>query len=139
MADLPPEDAFEPSGALIGFVSAAVLYAAGRADADETRLLDSPFSGVERDVARMLMSAAKDRERPSDVFSARRLVLAHETTLALHRFVAALNAIERAFRAQGASAASVVGAIDVAFALARDATPSEAATLRPLERARGRV
>jgi RecB family exonuclease len=129
MADLPPEDAFEPSGALIGFVSAAVLYAAGRADADETRLLDSPFSGVERDVARMLVTAAKDRERPSDVFSARRLVLAHETTLALHRFVAALNAIERAFRTQGASAASVVGAIDVAFALARDATPSEAATL----------
>jgi RecB family exonuclease len=129
MADLPPEDAFEPSGALIGFVCAAVVYAEGRGEADEVRLLDSPFSGVERDAARMLCAVAKDRERPSDVLAAQRVVLAHETTLALHRFVAALGSIERAFRAQDASAASVVGAIDAAFGLANNATPPEAATL----------
>jgi hypothetical protein len=40
MADLPPEVAFEPSGALIGFVCAAVLYADGRGEAAEVRLLD---------------------------------------------------------------------------------------------------
>ncbi len=129
MADLPPEDAFEPSGALIGFVCAAVRYAATPGEGDEIRLLDSPFSGVDRDAARLLVAAAKDRERPSAVLAAQRIVLAHETSLALHRFVAALDAMARAFRTQGASAASVVGAIDAAFDLAANATATEGPTL----------
>ncbi len=132
MPDLPPEDAFEPSGALIGFACAALQFAATGDASDEARLLDSPFSGVERDDARMLIVVAKGRERPRDVIAAGRVALGRETSRAAHRFVVALAAVARAFRAQGAGASEVVAEVDAAFGLSARATPNEAATLRRL-------
>ncbi len=129
MPNAEPQEAPAPSRALAGFVRDALVYASARGLDAETRLLDSPYSGVPRDDARALIIAARERERPADAIAAKRVPLSHDAAQAAYRFTVALAAIERALRAQGTTAAEVVAEIAIAFALEERSTPAELATL----------
>jgi RecB family exonuclease len=117
---------------LLAFARDALAYAAHCADALAIRLLDSPFSGIERDDARALIVAARDREAVRETIATERVPLSRETLLAARRFVAALDATASALRAQGTGAHELVAATFRAFDLERQADEGEAATMREL-------
>lgn len=137
--EIAPPDADQPgrpspSMPLLAFVREALAYAAGRNERQAIQLLDSPFSGVDRDDARALIVAARDRETVRETISAERVPLSHGTLLAARRFVAALDATASALRAQGSGARELVAAIFRAFDLERQADAAEAATMREVLR-----
>lgn len=121
-----------PSAAVVAFARDALRYAVSRDERHAIRLLDSPFSGVDRDDARALIVAARDREAVRETISTERVPLQHETLLAARRFAGALDATAGALRTQGAGARDLMATIFGAFGLERSSDASEAAATREL-------
>jgi hypothetical protein len=100
---------------LVAFVGDLARYAATRDDALARRALCSPFSGVPNVDARALCVAA--RTGVLEAIARERIPLAHESAQAARRFARALDELERAYRAQGATAREHVATVALAFEL----------------------
>ncbi|MBD5656577.1 MAG: PD-(D/E)XK nuclease family protein, partial [Candidatus Eremiobacteraeota bacterium] len=111
---------------LLAFICDLTRYAASKNERDARRALCSPFSGVPNVDARALCTAAGERRGVADTIDRERVPLDREGVTAARRFVRALDDIERAYRAQGATAREHIATIRIAFA--------DAAELNSLER-----
>jgi hypothetical protein len=100
---------------LVAFIGDLARYAATRDDALARRALCSPFSGVPNVDARALCVAA--RKGVLEAIARERIPLAHESAHAARRFARALEELERAYRAQGATAREHVATVALAFEL----------------------
>jgi len=100
---------------LVAFIGDLARYAATRDDALARRALCSPFSGVPNVDARALCVAA--RTGVLEAIARERIPLAHESAQAARRFARALDELERAYRAQGATAREHVATVALAFEL----------------------
>ena len=114
---------------LLVFIRDLTRYAASGGDADARRALRSPFSGVPSVDGRALAVVAGERRTLRDAIERERLPLAHESALAARRFLGALDALEAAFRAQGATAREHVATIRLKFELDASLDESEARAL----------
>jgi RecB family exonuclease len=91
------------SRSLIVFVRDLTRCAASGTESDVRRALCSPYSGVPNVDARALTVVAGDRRDVRDAIEAERVPLGRESALAARRFAKALDALNDAFRAQGAT------------------------------------
>jgi RecB family exonuclease len=114
---------------LLDFVRAALRYAQTPDEAKAARLLDLPYAGVPRRDARALVIAGAKHglrhavERES-------VALSHQSKIAAHRFIAALDTLASAY---GSSAQTFVRSVPPAFALEGALDEEECETLRAVE------
>jgi hypothetical protein len=102
---------------LVAFVADLARFAASRDEALARRTLCAPYSGVPNVDARALCVAAGERRSVADAIVRDRIPLAHESALAARRFARALDDLERAYRAQGATAREHVATVALSFEL----------------------
>ncbi len=120
---------------LLAFVRDLTNYAADRREADARRALSSPFSGVPDVDARALVVAAGDVRPVREAIERERIPLGHASALAARCFARALDDLQRAYRAQGATASEHLATIRLAFAFDAGSSDAESATFAALERA----
>jgi hypothetical protein len=118
---------------LVAFIGDLARYAATRDDTLARRALCSPFSGVPNVDARALCVAA--RKGVLEAIARERIPLGHESAHAARRFARALEELERAYRAQGATAREHVATVALAFELDAHLDPSERRALAACEAA----
>jgi hypothetical protein len=118
---------------LVAFIGDLARYAATRDDALARRALCSPFSGVPNVDARALCVAA--RTGVLEAIARERIPLPHESAQAARRFARATGELERAYRAQGATAREHVATVALAFELDAHLTAEERAALGACEAA----
>jgi hypothetical protein len=116
---------------LVAFIGDLARYAATRDDALARRALCSPFSGVPNEDARALCVAA--RNGVLEAIARERIPLPHESAQAARRFARALDELERAYRAQGATAREHVATVALAFELDAHLDATERAALAACE------
>jgi RecB family exonuclease len=114
---------------LIDFVCTALRYAARGTDAEAQRLLDSPFSGVQRADARAFAAVANGRETLTEAIGARRVALAPADGHAAATFVRALGRIAALAALPAERAATLVETVIAAFDLRARVQGDEAQTL----------
>lgn len=124
---------------LLAFARDLTRYAAAMRESDLRRALCSPFSGVANVDARALCTVAGERRGVAETIERERVALDRASALAARRFVRAAGDVERAYRAQGATAAEHVATIRLAFALDAADVPAERATLEALATLAGRL
>ena len=118
---------------LLAFVRDLTRYAASKAEGDARAALCSPFSGVPTLDARALRTAAGERRAVADTIARDRVPLERASALAARAFVRAVADIERAYRAQGATACEHVTTIRLAFDLDRVLDATERRTFDAVE------
>ena len=118
---------------LVVFVRDLTHFAAFGADADARRALCSPFSGVPNVDARALAVAAGEKRSILETIKGERVALARESTLAARRFAAALDGLEKAFRAQGATLREHLATVGLGFDFDQSLDAAERATLDQLD------
>jgi len=116
---------------LVAFIGDLARYAATRDDALARRALCSPFSGVPNVDARALCVAA--RSGVLEAIARERIPLPHESAQAARRFARALDELQRAYRAQGATAREHVATVAIAFELDAHLDAAERAALAACE------
>jgi RecB family exonuclease len=114
---------------LLAFARDLTRYAATTDERDLRRALCSPFSGVSNVDARALCTVAGERRGVAQTIERERVVLDRPSALATRRFVRAMSEIERAYRAQGATATEHVATMRLAFGLDAMGAAAEGATL----------
>jgi RecB family exonuclease len=114
---------------LVAFISDLAGYASTRGEALARRALCSPYSGVPNVDARALCVAAGERRAVADAIVRDRIPLPSESAHAARRFARALDEIERAYRAQGATAGDHVATVALALELDARLEPPERAAL----------
>lgn len=118
---------------LVVFVRDLTRFAAFGGDADARRALCSPFSGVPNVDARALAVAAGEKRSIRDTIKGERVALARESMLGARRFAAALDGLEKAFRAQGATAREHLATVGLGFDFERLLDAPERATFDQLD------
>jgi RecB family exonuclease len=118
---------------LVVFIRDLTRYAASNGDADARRSLRSPFSGVPNVDGRALAVVAGGRRTVRDAIERERVPLTHASALAARRFLGALDAIEAAFRAQGATAREHLATIRLVFDLEAIVDKDEGGTLAAID------
>jgi len=118
---------------LVAFVRDLARYAASGDEGPARRALCSPYSGVPNVDARALCVAAGEKRGVADAIARDRIPLAHDSALAARRFARALADLERAYRAQGATAREHVATVALSFDLAASLEPPERAALAACE------
>ncbi len=116
---------------LVAFIGDLARYAATRDDALARRSLCSPFSGLSNLDARAICVVA--RRGVVEAIERERIPLGHDASLASRRFARALGDLERAYRAQGATAREHVATVALAFELDATVVPAERAALAAAE------
>ena len=119
---------------LLTFVRDLTRRTAHGGERDLRRALCSPFSGVPNVDARALCVAAAAQRSVISVIASERVPLGHEALFAARRFARAVDELQCAYRAQGATALEFVTTVRLAFELESVLEPNEATTLRTLER-----
>jgi len=102
---------------LVAFVADLARFAATQDEALARRALCAPYSGVPNVDARALCVAAGERRSVVDAILHDRIPLAHESAIAARRFARATGDLERAYRAQGATAREHVATVALSFEL----------------------
>jgi hypothetical protein len=118
---------------LVAFIGDLARYAATRDDVLARRVLCSPFSGVPNVDARALCVAA--RKGVLEAIARERIPLGHESAHAARRFARGLDELERAYRAQGATAREHVATVALAFELDAQLDANERRALAACEAA----
>jgi RecB family exonuclease len=124
---------------LAAFIRDLTNVAAFGGEQTVRRALCAPYSGIPNVDARALVAIAGERRTVRDAIERERVVLPRESTLAARRFVAALDRLTTAYRAQGASAAGHVATIAIVFDFAMQLDTSERETLAGIERLAGEL
>jgi RecB family exonuclease len=117
---------------LVAFVHDLTRYVASRDEDAARRALVAPHSGVPFADARAICTAAGDRRTIAETIAADRVQLGHASALAARAFARALDTLDAAFRAQGATALEHLTSIALAFDFDRTLDESERATFAVL-------
>jgi hypothetical protein len=118
---------------LVTFVRDLTRYAERGREEDARRALCSPYSGVPSVDARAVCALAGERHTLAETIAREGIAPKHDVTLALRRFVRALDEVRAAYRAQGSSAGEHFATIRLAFDFDACLDAGERATMARLD------